>query len=166
MLKRNTQSGREPLCFVFVDRRSAVMSRCLHWEIWDELVSLFLFAHACLKLFFSSIWFYEKNCWQYVCFESWELIQLYVDNIMILWQDKNHHFFNQSINAMREGGVGKAHFSSVSYHFDKFLGALLHKKADLDTQAHCGKCSQKRLPESAFRFTTVDRCIKIIVAPK
>ena len=85
---------------------------------------------------------------------------------MILWQDENHHFFNQSINAMREGGVGKAHFSSVSYHFDKFLGALLHKKPDLDTQAHCGKCSQKRLPESAFRFTTVDRCIKIIVAPK
>ena len=52
---------------------------------------------------------------------------------MILWQDKNHHFFNQSINAMREGGVGKAHFSSVSYHFDKFLGALLHKKADIST---------------------------------
>ena len=32
-VERNTKSGREPLCFVFVDRRSAVMSRCLHWEI-------------------------------------------------------------------------------------------------------------------------------------
>ena len=100
MLKRNTQSGREPLCFVFVDRRSAVMSRCLHWEIWDELVSLFLFAHACLKLF--SAFLRGKKCWQYVCFESLELIWLYVDNIMILWQDKNHHFFNQSINMQWE----------------------------------------------------------------
>ena len=152
---------------------------CFRWQKVSSDVALFALGNmrwACVSFPFCSrllktvfqqyLILQKKNCWHYVCFESWELIQLYVDNIMILWQDKNHHFFNQSINAMREGGVGKAHFSSVSYHFDKFLGALLHKKPDLDTQAHCGKCSQKRLPESAFRFTTVDRCIKIIVAPK